>query len=323
MGLESATYIGNLVATNPVATDKKNQGDDHLRLLKSVLQSTFPNADHPFYQPKTGTTLTADTTLTQADGGSIIAANPVAGNFTITVPAGLPDGWAISVYKSGVDANAAFVTPASGTLVDGNAKARVTTRFDLHRFIIIGGTLFHLDPFGYTTTGVVYWTAGGIPPGWMAANGASLLRADFPKLFGVYSTLYGAADGTHFNLPNLQDRFIVGAGSSYGLGGTGGENFHQLTIGEMPNHDHGAATGQAGAHSHTYNGGATNRVADNSPGSDKGYGAGGFGTVPSTYTAISIDGVGHHTHGIASQGGSSTHENRPPYQALYPMIRGC
>jgi hypothetical protein len=46
MGLESATFISGLVATNPVgATDPKAQGDDHIRLVKSVLQSTFPNAN--------------------------------------------------------------------------------------------------------------------------------------------------------------------------------------------------------------------------------------------------------------------------------------
>lgn len=46
MGLEAATFISGLVATNPVgATDPKAQGDDHLRLVKSVLQSTFPNAN--------------------------------------------------------------------------------------------------------------------------------------------------------------------------------------------------------------------------------------------------------------------------------------
>jgi hypothetical protein len=45
MGLESATFVSGLVATNPVgATDSIAQGDDHIRLLKSVLQSTFPNA---------------------------------------------------------------------------------------------------------------------------------------------------------------------------------------------------------------------------------------------------------------------------------------
>ena len=41
MGLESATYISQLVATNPTATDAISQGDDHLRLIKSVLQAQF------------------------------------------------------------------------------------------------------------------------------------------------------------------------------------------------------------------------------------------------------------------------------------------
>lgn len=44
MGLESATYISDLIATNPVgASDPKSEGDDHLRMLKSVLKTTFPN----------------------------------------------------------------------------------------------------------------------------------------------------------------------------------------------------------------------------------------------------------------------------------------
>jgi len=41
MSLESATYIGQLVETNPTGTDPKSQGDDHLRLIKSVLQNQF------------------------------------------------------------------------------------------------------------------------------------------------------------------------------------------------------------------------------------------------------------------------------------------
>jgi hypothetical protein len=41
MGLESATYISQLVATNPLATDPISQGDDHIRLIKSVLQAQF------------------------------------------------------------------------------------------------------------------------------------------------------------------------------------------------------------------------------------------------------------------------------------------
>ena len=41
MGLETATYISQLVDTNPTASDPVSQGDDHLRLVKSVLQSQF------------------------------------------------------------------------------------------------------------------------------------------------------------------------------------------------------------------------------------------------------------------------------------------
>jgi hypothetical protein len=41
MPIETATYIGDLVPTNPTGTDPKSQGDDHLRLLKAILQATF------------------------------------------------------------------------------------------------------------------------------------------------------------------------------------------------------------------------------------------------------------------------------------------
>jgi len=43
MALESTTYIDGLVITNPTGTDPRSQGDDHLRLVKSTLRSTFPN----------------------------------------------------------------------------------------------------------------------------------------------------------------------------------------------------------------------------------------------------------------------------------------
>lgn len=46
MGLETATYISELDASNPIgASDPKGQGDDHLRLIKSTLQNTFPNVE--------------------------------------------------------------------------------------------------------------------------------------------------------------------------------------------------------------------------------------------------------------------------------------
>ena len=47
MALESATYINQLVPFNPVGSDPKGQGDDHIRMIKQVLKNTFPNIAAP------------------------------------------------------------------------------------------------------------------------------------------------------------------------------------------------------------------------------------------------------------------------------------
>ena len=56
-----------------------------------------------------------------------------------------------------------------------------------------------------------------VPTGYMFCNGSSLLRTGtYADLFAKISTIYGSADGTHFNIPNLVDKFIVGANSDSG-----------------------------------------------------------------------------------------------------------
>lgn len=47
MGLETVPYIDGLVVTNPLSTDKRRFGDDHLRLIKTVLKNSFPTVDGP------------------------------------------------------------------------------------------------------------------------------------------------------------------------------------------------------------------------------------------------------------------------------------
>jgi hypothetical protein len=49
MGLETGTYVSDLNTSNPVNGDPVSQGAAHLRLIKTVLQATFPNADAPVY----------------------------------------------------------------------------------------------------------------------------------------------------------------------------------------------------------------------------------------------------------------------------------
>jgi hypothetical protein len=48
MGLETGTYIEDLVPANPLGTDPKSQGDDHIRLVKSTIQNSFPNTTGPW-----------------------------------------------------------------------------------------------------------------------------------------------------------------------------------------------------------------------------------------------------------------------------------
>lgn len=60
MPLETGSYIANLVATNPPGTDPKQQGDDHLRLIKTALLNCFPG-------------LTGSIMVTGTDGGAMNA----------------------------------------------------------------------------------------------------------------------------------------------------------------------------------------------------------------------------------------------------------
>jgi microcystin-dependent protein len=79
-------------------------------------------------------------------------------------------------------------------------------------------------------------------PGFLMCQGQSLLRSSYPALFSAIGTSYGAADSTHFNLPDGRGRVLVGMDSSQtefsALGKTGGEKTHILSIAEMPSHTH-------------------------------------------------------------------------------------
>lgn len=57
---------------------------------------------------------------------------------------------------------------------------------------------------------IIPYLGGNVPYGWLLANGASVLRTQYDKLFALIGTKFGAADEAHFNLPNLHHRFIEG-----------------------------------------------------------------------------------------------------------------
>lgn len=116
------------------------------------------------------------------------------------------------------------------------------------------GTLANVTPVG----SILDYAGAAAPTGWLLCYGQSLLRATYADLFTAIGTLFGAADGTHFNLPDLRGRVVAGqddmGGSSANrltnpasttggvdgdvLGGTGGVETHVLTTAQLAAHSH-------------------------------------------------------------------------------------
>jgi len=78
MGVESASWVTQLVDTNPVVGDPVGEGDDHLRMIKTVLKNSFPSTSTaaiiPDMSGQSGKYLTTDGT--DASWGTVTAASP-------------------------------------------------------------------------------------------------------------------------------------------------------------------------------------------------------------------------------------------------------
>lgn len=125
-------------------------------------------------------------------------------------------------------------------------------------------------------------SAGGIPSGLVAMwSGAAPAVPDG----------WALCDGSN-GTPDLRGRFVLGAGSSYSVGATGGEATHRLTSNEMPSHTHSAKGFKGG-------------TAD---GAEKLNGA-----VRTDQTVAYVE--------TTSAGGGAAHNNMPPYYALCYIMK--
>jgi hypothetical protein len=77
MGVETASWVTQLDTANPVVGDPVGEGDDHLRMLKTVLKNSFPSSSTTAIVPdvsgETGKYLTNDGTDTS--WGTVSAAS--------------------------------------------------------------------------------------------------------------------------------------------------------------------------------------------------------------------------------------------------------
>lgn len=75
-------------------------------------------------------------------------------------------------------------------------------------------------------------------PEYAEANGALLSISQNSTLFALLGTTYGGDGVTQFQLPNLQERLVIGQGPALPQGTQRGADSVQLTINQMPMHTH-------------------------------------------------------------------------------------
>ena len=76
-------------------------------------------------------------------------------------------------------------------------------------------TLADFDEIGFKTGDIKIQTTSTIPSGWLLCNGAGVSRSTFSNLFTKIGTTYGKGNGsTTFNIPDLRDRYIIGANTN-------------------------------------------------------------------------------------------------------------
>lgn len=177
---------------------------------------------------------------------------------------------------------------------------------------------------------ILLWSgaANSIPGGWALCNGSN---------------------GT----PDLRNRFVVGAGSTYAVGATGGADTVALTTAQMPSHNHtftgkshthsatlnlsGLTAASSGEHTHTtkirglysksvaVDGGNNVRYSRESlvDSSDESSTSSSDGAHTHSITGSGSVTVGSATQGgtVGSTGSGSGHENRPPYYALCYIMK--
>jgi hypothetical protein len=228
------------------------------------------------------------------------------------------------VYTTGSYADPAWINSLSAAKVTGKVSG-ANNADTVTNGVYTNGS--YTDPAWITSlsaakiTGSISSTAGGVPTGVITMWSGSI--ATIPAGWAL-------CDGTN-GTPNLKDRFIVGAGNSYAVGGTGGSSTHTHL-----NNDHAHSTTSSGSHQHAtgigFDGAGILWISTNA-----GYGAkygaiGANGAVLISQTLQRSSGAtndhltslsGDHTHSVtgSTDRNMDTRNHVPPYYALAYIMK--
>lgn len=118
---------------------------------------------------------------------------------------------AVAIYKNKVAIGGRYDTNLGGAL-------QISGKIFQNGQPIEAGSSGDTLPIG----SVVEWVSDIYPENWLKCNGQAVSRAEYPELFSVLGTTYGAGDGsTTFNVPDLRARVPVGASA-------GDPNFNKI-----------------------------------------------------------------------------------------------
>ena len=148
---------------------------------------------------------------------------------------------------------------------------------------------------------IVAYGGNSAPTGWQLCNGGTASSSALQTVLG------------QSNVPDLRDRFIIGAGNSYSRHNTGGSKDATLV-----SHSHPfSASTTGGNHNHQY--------IDQYVVINNGYRPWPANNNDCAQRNINTSGSGSHTHSFSgttdAQGSSATNANLPPYYALVFIIK--
>ena len=153
-------------------------------------------------------------------------------------------------YSNGVPNNPTFRIQAMAIATPDQARAG--NRNDVLMTPLLTKEFFEANPldsgpeFPVGSGAIFYGKTSAIPAGWLLADGGVEQTATYPLLAAALAGLYGNPDpiGPTFIKPDLRRRVAVGVGGARAsdlgneVGSSGGSETHQLTVDEMPTHEH-------------------------------------------------------------------------------------
>lgn len=247
MGIETATFISDFDASLPTSTDLRSQGDDHIRLEKTVLKNTFPNATKAFYFPNTATK-TVDFAVVAADMNKTFFVDTGAGIVNMTLPtlAAGDAGWECFLMKTNNGTNPVLVKPPSGSLVSGNVSVTAARRCipNIRISILWSGTTFTVSRAVAVPVGsAIELHVASLPPGYEWPNGQTLASAsanylEFYTLNGNSGVTLDKRGRIGVPLDNLGGSAAGRLGGGFitgtAIGNVGGVDALALALGHLP-----------------------------------------------------------------------------------------